>query len=350
MENYKTIEGEIGFDITLEDMQGAENFLINTYGGDLYTGWAGYDYMQSLENPEIGVMGVCASSGTIILLGASNRWGSVNSKFCLHNPFTMASGDAETLQKIADDLQKEQNRLVALYEEHLTISKEEIEELMQADKMIDANKALEIGLIIEIREDDFKPVEGKNAKAIFFNLKRVKMSKENQVTKEELNQELEGFFAKVVNKIKGLIKPVNVLIKDVEGKELEFSVDSAEEIEVGVTATVDGAAASGEYTMSDGTVYVFEGGTLTEIKEPEPDEMEALKTENEELKAELESLKSTQAEQQTEIQAKTEALEEIRAEVEGFKNVFSKKINNSVDPAKDDEPKPKTRRAFKQKE
>jgi ATP-dependent Clp protease protease subunit len=86
MEGYKILEGEIGWDIALNDVANKDKFIINSYGGDLDAGYAIHDYLKTNKNSEVGVMGVCASSATLILLGASKRWGTKNSQFLIHNP------------------------------------------------------------------------------------------------------------------------------------------------------------------------------------------------------------------------------------------------------------------------
>jgi ATP-dependent protease ClpP protease subunit len=328
MEGFKTLEGEVGWEIKLEDIDG-EKFLLNTYGGDLYTGWGIHDQITGIPNAEIGVMGVCASSGTIILISAENRWGTKNSKYSIHNPWTFAEGDAQSLMKTAEELKLEENKLIALYVNKLSINEAEIIALMKQDKLIDSDEALRIGLIKEVREDKLEPVVGENAKAMFFNLKRKTMS-EKTLSKEDLKKELEGFGSKIMNKIKNILpKFKNILLKDTSGTELDFDVETQAEIVVGTKVM----APDGNYIMEDGTIYVIAGNEVAEIKEPEPDEMAKKDEEIENLKAQLAEANTTNAEKDTQIQNLTNSVEEIGKEVATFKNVFSKKISNVVKPS-----------------
>jgi ATP-dependent protease ClpP protease subunit len=353
MKNVKILEGEIGWDINLTDLAENDKFIINSYGGDLEAGFAIYDFLKG-GNYEVGVVGVCASSATIALLGAKNKWGSKNSQFVIHNPWTVQVGDSKDLLKTAEDLKKAEDRLVALYVKELNKDEQYIRDLMLQDKFINAEAALDLGLINEIREDSLQPLEGETAKAKFYNLKR---SKVENLTKDQFNTELQKFETSFMDKIKNFFQPKikNIVLKDVNGAELDFSVDTEEEITIGTTATVDGANASGEYVMPDGKTLVFEAGAITEIKEPEAEgdeEMEALKTENEELKAELEELKAIQANHDETVKGYESKLENLKEDVEAFKNKFSGKVVNNdkpIDKAGEKESTKafKTKRVFK---
>lgn len=334
MEGFKTLEGEVGYDIRLDDANGHEKFLVNTYGGDLFTGWGIYDYIKNIPNSEIGVMGVCASSGTIILMATSNRWGTKNSKYSIHNPWTYAQGDAQSIAKTAEDLQAEQEKLVSLYETELTLNRDEIIFLMKEDKMIDSTYALEIGLIKEVREDSFEKVEGESAKAMFFNLKRETMNKE-KFTKEDSTKIMSGI-DKILNKITSILpkKIVNLVLKDTDGIELDFDVDAVEEIIVGTKVT----APDGNYIMEDGTTYVIVSNAVAEIIPPAEDEMAKKDDEIADLKAQLEASTTASAEKDTQIENLNTEMENVKAEVLTIKNMFSKPVNNSVNPSENPEP------------
>ena len=105
--------------------------------------------------------------------------------------------------------------------------------------------------------------------------------------------------ATILAKVKTFLSSLvaeNKVVYTADDKELDFTnLEEDEIIEVGAYAEVDGSPASGEYVMTDGKHYIFDdAGVLTEIKDPEDDtaseEMVALKAENEELKASLESV------------------------------------------------------------
>ena len=351
MESYKILEGEFGKDITLSAIQGFDKFKINSPGGGLQDGYLLHDEFNSNKS-EVGVVGLCASAGTIALIGAAkngNAWGSKNSEYLIHYPWGGVEGTAEDMYKTANELQAAQDKLINFYKQNLNIEDEELIYFCENEIPFGSAKALEIGLINEIREDDLKPLKGKTIKEKFYNLKIETMSKET-ISKEDLNKELEGFGSKILDRIKNLLPSFkNLVLKDTAGTELDFGVEAVEEITVGTKVNAE----DGEYIMEDGTVYVIAAGEVAEIKPPEPDEMEALKTENQALKAEIEANKTTNeatlAEKDEQIRNLTTSVEEIGKEVESFKNIFSKKITNSVTPSPDKVKETEGKHAFKSK-
>ncbi len=109
-------------------------------------------------------------------------------------------------------------------------------------------------------------------------------------------------------------------------------------------ATVNGAAAEGEYVMPDGQTYVFEGGTLTEIKPAEEDETEALKQRITELETELETANASTTEAK---EALATAKEQFEAQTEEFKTALDEvkaliKSDTKSPKAKEKKEEPKT--------
>lgn len=74
----------------------------------------------------------------------------------------------------------------------------------------------------------------------------------------------------------------------------------------------DAASPDGTFTMTDGTVYVVEGGKITSIT-PASDETDALKTENAALKTEVENLKAKVASMEKDSTEAKSLLTELRA-------------------------------------
>ena len=85
------LEGEIGYDITLSSLEGKDSVLINSPGGSLFEGLAMYDYVAG-NDIEVGVIGVSASAATLPLIASSKAWGTPNSRYLIHNPWSMAIG------------------------------------------------------------------------------------------------------------------------------------------------------------------------------------------------------------------------------------------------------------------
>jgi ATP-dependent Clp protease protease subunit len=324
----KILQGEIGWDITLKDMQGQDSILINSPGGSLFEGLAMYDIIKG-SNMEIGVIGLCASAATLPLLASSKRWGTPNSRYLIHNPsFFMPPSDmtAAELQADAANLQREQDRALQLYFENLKGSKEELQSLMDKNQVIDANEALALGLITEIRNyNGYKKEPQPNEVNNLYYQFKMSINME----KEEVKQELSGIKMILDKLAKFFLTPKLLVLQDVNGIEIDFgaTIDTVEQIVVGTAATVDGKPAIGDYTMPDGTTFVFADGKVSAINLPDVPLNEELKIENEELKAENMALK-TQVQNLTkkydDMKMKFENdLKEVNMKFDAFMNKFS---------------------------
>lgn len=333
------LQGEIGWDITVNALKDKESIMINSPGGSLFEGLAMYDFVKA-HNIEVGVIGLCASAATLPLLASLKRWGTPNSRYLIHNPsffIPPSQLTASELQRDADELKREQERALDLYANSLSISREEIQSLMDKDTIIDANYALQIGLITEIRElNDMSKENPENTRDVNSLYNKFKMQ---IMEKSEIKSEL-SWIKQALDKLAKMLKPVKMLIlQDVNGVELDFGseIETPEQITIGVSATVDGSPAAGEYTMPSGEVYVFESGNLNEIKMPENSENEELKKENEDLKVENELLKEQTENQAQMLKQFENQLKEVTSKLDRITNQFTNDEPKDVLPPKTDE-------------
>jgi len=329
------LQGQIGDEITLASFKDVEALLINSPGGSLFEGLAMYDYVHG-KDTSVGVIGVCASAATLPLIATEHRWGTPNSRYLIHNPSNMEFGDAEAMEKTAKALREEQGKALMLYVKHLSISKEEIQALMDKDEIIDAEEALRIGLIKEIRPLNGvadKP-KGTDIKNLFTHFKmQININNEDMDNKEvkkelsSLGTTMNAISDMVKAVMKGLNKsPMNLVVQDVNGTDLDFGeeVETLDQIEVGTTATVDGQPAAGDYTIAGLGVVKLADGAVTEIvpEESENEETEALKTENAELKVSNEEIQNKLTKMTAERDAARSSLTDISNEFKDHKTQF----------------------------
>ena len=129
------------------------NVRINTYGGDANEGMAMYDYLRRLssQGTEIHtyVEGAAYSAGSIVFLAASpeNRHMMPHSEIMIHNPWTVAMGDAEQLRQDADNLDSYQNKLINIISSETKIDYDEARALLKRETYLDESLALELGFI-----------------------------------------------------------------------------------------------------------------------------------------------------------------------------------------------------------
>ena len=330
-DNGIIFSGDIGFDITIENLlpevESGRDIFIDSFGGNLWDGLKMHDAIKALgTNPRIEALGTVASSATLILLASENRYMSDNSRLLIHNPWVDVAGDDTELRIKANELETQKNNLANLYSKVSGKTTEEMLALMKEDRLMYLNEALDLNFV---KTKDIKKTE--------------EPKKENSQTKidsDMTNDEKNEFgtLKNLVSNLKNLISPPkNVIIQDVNGVEIDFGdLETSDQIAVGSTATIDGSPASGEYVLEDGTTYVFEAGSLTEIKEDEADgDMEALKQENEDLKAENENLK-------TESQNLVTEKESLQAKFTADLEVVTNKLDEFQSKFSDDKPEPNT--------
>ncbi|MCG6171496.1 ATP-dependent Clp protease proteolytic subunit, partial [Anoxybacillus sp. LAT_11] len=68
------------------------------------------------------------------------------------NPWTIGWGNATDFRKLADDLDKIRESIIAAYQEKSGIEREQLIELLDAETWLTADEALEYGLIDEVDE------------------------------------------------------------------------------------------------------------------------------------------------------------------------------------------------------
>lgn len=263
-------------DSFIESMPKADKTIdirLHCDGGSCLEGWAIYDRLRA-TGFEISatVEGNAASMATVILMAApkERRRAYRSAQICVHNPWICpwALGDAvnaDDLQKYADDLRREQNKMVDLYVDRCGCDRDEIQALMNEDKYIDVDEALSLGIIGEIIE----PASAKKKTITIGSTHNNKNSKAMTKTSKDKDGKVEvkqSWLDKVLAKFgKKSIEEVTfgMDLNTADGQTLTVERDEGEP-QVGDTASPDG-----EFTMPDGKTIVVKDGVITEIKPAE---------------------------------------------------------------------------------
>ena len=227
-------------------------------GGSVTEGWAMYDRLRA-TGKEITciVEGNAASMATVILMAApkERRKAYENAHILVHNPWAvvMTAADADDMQKMANDLKAEQERLVNLYVERCGVDRDTIQSLMDEDKFITAAEAKELGIIGEI----IPPISAKVRTTT------------NPINMNEVNVKaslLDRMLAKLG--FKTLDEAASLEIKALELSTADGQTLTIER-EEGQPQVGDAASPDGEWLMPDGTTIVVENGVITDIKPKE---------------------------------------------------------------------------------
>jgi ATP-dependent Clp protease protease subunit len=131
------------------------NFMINSPGGEVNSGFAIYDTIRFIKSPvRIVNVGLCASIATIINIAVSkeHRFSLPNTRFLIHQPLIMGQiyGQASDLEITANQIVATRDKLNRLLSEACGQKFEDVEKHTGRDYWMNPVEALEYGLIGKI--------------------------------------------------------------------------------------------------------------------------------------------------------------------------------------------------------
>jgi ATP-dependent Clp protease protease subunit len=135
-----------------EDPERDIKMYINCPGGSVYSGFAIYDAMQLIKAPvETTAIGLTASFGTVLLAAGTKgkRFALPNATIHLHQPLIHSGvgGQATDVMIQANELVRQRVRLYEILTEATGQPRETIERDADRDFFLDAQKAMEYGLV-----------------------------------------------------------------------------------------------------------------------------------------------------------------------------------------------------------
>lgn len=261
---------------------------INSVGGALYEAYAIFDFLSSVGKPFISkAEGTVASAATVIFMIAKVREITKNTIFLIHPPSNGAYGTADEIEKSADDLRNDENKLAEFYAKYTGGDKAALLDIMKQDKALDVDVALELNFATVVVD----PVQAKKLYQIkqFENIENMK---KNIITAATV-------VANAFKELKRLgidvkTSPSAMSVKTDDGTELNIESES-DKIVIGdkVTAADGTEVADGNYTLEDGMTIVVTSGAVSEVTEASiEDEATKNKRENDEMKATIAALET----------------------------------------------------------
>ena len=114
----------------------------------------------------------------------------------IHNPFTVAIGDSEEMQKAIGMLDEVKESIVNAYEIKTGLSRPRLSHLMDAETWLNANKAIELGFADALM---FKAGEAESGAqdSFVFSRRAVTNSLLNKLQKPELKQPTEPLYERL---------------------------------------------------------------------------------------------------------------------------------------------------------
>jgi ATP-dependent protease ClpP protease subunit len=157
---------------------------INSPGGEIIDGTA---IANALNRHEGGVTvhidGLAASMASYIAMSGNPTYMSENALMIIHNPWTIASGEAQDLRKQADLLDTMKSALVRGYQRKTGMPAEEISKLMDSETEFTALEAAALGFVDAI-EDGIKAVASVSEMRSRFDTFARRMDESNSVATE----------------------------------------------------------------------------------------------------------------------------------------------------------------------
>jgi ATP-dependent Clp protease protease subunit len=310
MENHIFIYNEIGqhgntsddVQAQISNMPNADKIVVHlsSPGGEVFTGWTiGNLLKASNKHVTVIIEGLCASIATYIALQADEIQMAETARFMIHNPAIGIEGEEKDLKAAAGQLASIKSDLIKIYKSKTGIEDGKISEMMDRETWLTANEAKELGFIDSI-VTHAKAV----AKISHNNILKMEKAKEQPSKLDEVSNKLLSSIDNLINSITGKVKneAEEVVNTSVELEDGSFIWIDSEDGEVeGKQAfktdeegnRTDEPAPEGTHALKDGrSITVGSDGTIESVQEAEAasdddEDVEALKNEIADLKAQI---------------------------------------------------------------
>lgn len=129
------------------------SLYINSPGGSVTSGMAIYDTMNFVKSDVSTIcLGMAASMGAFLLSSGKKgkRYALPNSEIMIHQPLGGAKGQATEIKIAAEQILKTKEKLNKILSENTDQNLKKVEQDTERDHFLDANEALDYGLIDKI--------------------------------------------------------------------------------------------------------------------------------------------------------------------------------------------------------
>lgn len=124
---------------------------IDSPGGSVFAGIGLYSYLKDHKaKKKVYIDGMCASIATVIAMAGDEIYMNNASQFMIHNPWTIAIGEAKELRHDAEVLDGIRDSVINAYTTKCKLSKEDLIKAMDKTTYYKAEEALKAGFITEI--------------------------------------------------------------------------------------------------------------------------------------------------------------------------------------------------------
>lgn len=159
---YDVIGDVYGYGITAKQVKAAIDEIgakdltlrINSPGGSVSEASAMYNLLKEHpKNVAVVIDGAAFSSASFLAQVGHTRTMAANAMMMIHDPWTIALGDAAEMRKTADILDKFKETITGVYVDRSGLDKDEVAMLMTAETWFNADEAKEKGLVDTVSEN-----------------------------------------------------------------------------------------------------------------------------------------------------------------------------------------------------
>ncbi len=263
--------------------------------------------------------GLVASAASKIYLSINKRSAKKEFKLMLHNPFGGVQGDATSIESYAEEMRRLEKEYESYYSERLDIDSDTISSLMDKETYLTYEECKKLNII------NHELIQTPAIIAVATTKKTEKMDKETKNWFEQMFADIKTALAPQAEEPKALT------LMSKEGVELVFPGESPAE---GDRVNVPDGSYNVDYSEKS-WIIVIKDGAVESLSENEPEsdnseELEALKTENADLKKKIQ-----------EVTANAEEVEKLKSQVEEMTAYVArhKAIQSKADPVDENQDK-----------
>ncbi len=127
---------------------------INSPGGDVFAAAQIYNMLMDYKGDvHVVIDGLAASAASVIAMAGTTVSMSPVAMLMIHNPWTVAQGEAKDMQKVIEMLGEIKESIINAYELRTGLSRTKLSHLMDSESWFNAKKAVELGFADKILFD-----------------------------------------------------------------------------------------------------------------------------------------------------------------------------------------------------
>lgn len=212
-EDWKWLESDVSGHELVQQLDQLDvdliNVYINSYGGFVSEAWAIHN---ALKRQKAKIRTVCegfaCSAASLIFMAGDERIMLDTSALWIHNVQSFAAGDYKKLQSEAEGAKKLNELSMQIYLEHVSLSKEELAEMMDKETWISPAEALEWGFATAIQSggESKKPTQSARKHIFDMIFKEANQPPTAHGNVQVLSEEqLEGFVKQLLAKLQAQV-------------------------------------------------------------------------------------------------------------------------------------------------